>query len=429
MATKINNISISDAEFTRLQELGAAFVLQRALKDKKVFNSPEDIIRDKTTRDGIEKIFIFHGKKLFNLKLPMKEMEKHPREWVTTFYLQQEKLLKKFSGAAFKVFNREEGFMNFISNLIRKEFKISKKDSWNPADIWLIRKAEVFRDKITKELDQPSATKTVKELNAIMRSLFRNKDVVGISLKKISGQTAKYEEINLDDKFYKHLESHTGEYDFSVSKIYCKLGLKGSKSSVEFATQDTVIFLQDSTKKDIAKFQIKGNTTSGLSNLKFEGTEIAASSARLGKAPLELVEKLSGWKDYVKLKIYNSQSKSYRNYPKTIKEWNGRKKLALPYSDVDFEKVFKRITTPVNGIKVTTELKASQVDKFVSNMSTIFKSKNPHIATSKLMQMYFVDKILQLTASKRNEYLTDLLFIAQKKGKKVFDFGPFGKLY
>jgi len=214
-----------------------------------------------------------------------------------------------------------------------------------------------------------------------------------------------------------------------VSKIYCKLGLKGSKSSVEFATQDTVIFLQDSTKKDIAKFQIKGNTTSGLSNLKFEGTEIAASSARLGKAPLELVEKLSGWKDYVKLKIYNSQSKSYRNYPKTIKEWNGRKKLALPYSDVDFEKVFKRITTPVNGIKVTTELKASQVDKFVSNMSTIFKSKNPHIATSKLMQMYFVDKILQLTASKRNEYLTDLLFIAQKKGKKVFDFGPFGKLY
>ena len=29
----------------------------------------------------------------------------------------------------------------------------------------------------------------------------------------------------------------------------------------------------------------------------------------------------------------------------------------------------------------------------------------------------------------RNEYLTDLLFLAQKKGNKVFDFGPFGKLY
>ena len=40
-----------------------------------------------------------------------------------------------------------------------------------------------------------------------------------------------------------------------------------------------------------------------------------------------------------------------------------------------------------------------------------------------------IDRLLQLNGDVRDEYLTDLLFIAQKKGNKIFDFGPFGKLY
>ena len=28
-----------------------------------------------------------------------------------------------------------------------------------------------------------------------------------------------------------------------------------------------------------------------------------------------------------------------------------------------------------------------------------------------------------------DKYMTELLFIAEKKGSTVFDFGPFGKLY
>ena len=51
----INNIAISDAEFTAMQERGTAFVLMRAFKDNKKFISVEDIIKDKTTREGLEK--------------------------------------------------------------------------------------------------------------------------------------------------------------------------------------------------------------------------------------------------------------------------------------------------------------------------------------------------------------------------------------
>jgi len=62
-------------------------------------------------------------------------------------------------------------------------------------------------------------------------------------------------------------------------------------------------------------------------------------------------------------------------------------------------------------------------------MLKVFATNQSHIANIKLMQLYYVDRLMMLKPEVRNEYLTDLLFIAQKKGAKVFDFGPFGKLY
>ena len=46
-----------------------------------------------------------------------------------------------------------------------------------------------------------------------------------------------------------------------------------------------------------------------------------------------------------------------------------------------------------------------------------------------MMQLSFLYGLSQLPKDERDKYVTDLLFIAEKKGNKVFDFGPFGKLY
>jgi len=404
----INNINISEAEFTAMQEKATAFILQRAFKDNKIFAKVEDIIKDKSTKDGLEKIFKSGNNQIFKFNLPVQS--KTPEDtWLTTFFLQQQRLLKEFSNSNFTVFNRDGGFMNFISDLIKAKFNISRKDSWNPADIWLIKQVNVFREKIKKELEGPSGTQTIKELNAIMRNMFQNREVVGISLKKISGKQAQYEEINVDESFFKRIEYGSGEYDFKLSKITLKLNLKGDA----FATQDTWIFLKDSVK-DIAKFQLKGNTTSRLSNLKFEGTEIGAAAARLGKAPLNLVEKLSSMADP---KLYNATTKANGNYPTNSDEFEKRQK--------EFTSMFTRVIKhpEVKDIGIKTE------KEFVFNMLKVFATKQSHIANVKLMQLYFVDRLLMLKPEIRNEYLTDLLFIAQKKGDKIFDFGPFGKLY
>ena len=407
---KVNNISISDAEFTAMQELATAFICQRAFKDNKKFNSPEDIIKDKTTKKGLEDIFKYQGKSLLKFELPIQNKTVEDK-WLNTFYLQQKKLLSEFSDAKFTVFNREGGFMQFITDLIKEKFGISRKDAWDPADIWLIKDSPKFRNKIAKELDGPRGTQTIKELNAIMRSMFQKREIVGISLKIISGKTARYEEVNVSEAFFKKLENMQGEYDFKLSRIVCKLNLKANKSS--FITQDTNIFLKDKTK-EIAKFQLKGNTPSRLANLKFEGTEIAASGARLGKAPLALVEKLSAMVDK---DLYNSKTKQNGNYPKNASEFSKREK---EFSDM-FDRVVKSSLVKEIGIRTTKE--------FVSNMTTVFKGKEPQIANQKLMQLYYIDRLLQLKANERDEYLTDLLFLSQKKGNKVFDFGPFGKLY
>ena len=57
----INDIKISDAEFTAMQELGTAFILKRAFEDNVPFNSAEDIVKDPKTNHGLQKIFRYNG--------------------------------------------------------------------------------------------------------------------------------------------------------------------------------------------------------------------------------------------------------------------------------------------------------------------------------------------------------------------------------
>ena len=74
--------------------------------------------------------------------------------------------------------------------------------------------------------------------------------------------------------------------------------------------------------------------------------------------------------------------------------------------------------------KVTTN-QTSQ-NGFHNAMLSSFAADKMGIATSKLMQLTFLDAIMKLSKKKRENLLTDMLFLAMKKGKK---FGPFGKLY
>jgi hypothetical protein len=335
-------------------------------------------------------------------------------KWANTFFLQQDKMKKIYPNAKFDTFNREGGFMHFISELVRTKFGISKKDSWDPADIWLIRGDEkAIENKIKKQLEGPKSTQTILELNSILRKMFVDKEVVGISLKLISGKEAQWQEVNVDEKFFKKLETYADGYNYSLSKVTMKMGLKPRTS--EFQTQDTVLFLKAGST-DVLKFQIKGNSTSDYANLKIEGSLISAGSARLGKAPLGLVEKLSGTVDK---SLFSAETRKFQNYAMTVEDFVG-----------DYDRYKDQAKILLDNKIYVKELGFKTLAEFKENMIKAFNSKNnKHHANNKLQQMYLITKILSLEEKVRDEYLTDLAFLAQKMGRKVTEFGPFGKLY
>ena len=233
-------VKVQEAAFTAMQEKATAFIFKRTYVGKKKFRSAQDIVKDKETVKGLQKIFVQSGKQLFNYKYPF--TQKIEQNWFETFYKQHKKILEVFDNAKFTIFDRDDkgGFMMWFQKLIKDYFGISKKDMYNPADIWLIDKKEVNRKVITAELDQSPKTRTLHELNKVMRVLYNENKVVGLSLKLISGKEAKYERVNLDEQFFKAIETGKSDYDYKLSGIRFNSTITGTKKQTLTGTQDIV---------------------------------------------------------------------------------------------------------------------------------------------------------------------------------------------
>jgi len=400
----MERVKVSDAVFTGMQERATAFILQRVILDNKKFNSVQSILNDKKTIKELN--VIFKKSLIFDKTIDKKSAE---LVWLNTFYLQQEAIVKEFGDPNWTIYNRDGGFMEWVTKLLSSKCGISKKDAWNPADIWLIRKNKIAEHEkaIKKKLSGKMPEKNLQELNVIMRDLFISRDVVGISLKKISKKIAHYEEINVTEKFFKNLKNKSGDYSYSVGGIKCLLTLKGDT----FSTQDTVISLKGSKGKVLFTIQIKGNTTSRLANLKYEPTDKEFTAARLGKAPLDLIRKIAPNE--------NVEPGQHSKHPKNIKE--------LEEKISSYVDMFKFITS--NKWARIVDVGNISAEDFESNIRHVFNGRLSHIGNSKLQQLFWIHYLLKLNETERNEFVTDIIFISQKKGNRIFNFGPFGKLY
>jgi len=367
----------ADAKTTRMQELGSAWIIRRAIKDNIKYTDWQSIRQDPKYQELVD----------------IYPAVDEDAEWLQGYFAQQKKMLEEFSSVSFDEFNREGGFMDYISGLVSSKYGIAQKDTWNPADIWLVKnEAKVIAD-IEKATNGSSATQSIMELNAIMRKMFQSRRLVGISLKKISGKVAKYEEFNVSKATLPE------DFTFDVSSMKVDLSFNGN----EFGTQDARVVVVG--KGVEYNFQIKGNDSSKFSNLKFEPTQKGAAAARVGKAPVDMVGKLMAENG---MKFVNN----HNNYPKTVKEFAAKKN--------DFKKKFTKLKTSKVDTGVTAE------KSFIENIEKGLNSNKPHVATAKLMEIDFLYSLVSLTAKKRDAFMTDMVFIAAKKGKR---FGPFGKLY
>jgi hypothetical protein len=437
-------VEATKGEKTRMQELSSAEILKNVFANDASYATIEGVLKDTKLLKKFNNFFKKGGKPVYHFdKKNLLVEHKWPKtkrsieyQWLESFYAQQKVMLTKFDKREWTVYNREGGFMDYITNIVKTEFKekVSQKDAWNPADIWLVRNQKNIENHIKHITRFPANQTSIEDLNGYLTELYMNarRDgtkgdaLTGISLKKISGEEASYEEVNLDPEYFSKIVRKSGKFLYKLSKINMNLQIEKSGKNWKFKTQDTQLFLKDNTKAgaDRYSFQIKGNETSKESNLKYEGTDLQNRAALLGKAPLELMEIVA--KNHKQTTLYNQRTKAWQSYPTSFpkaKEKDGQGNTFADY------------TTLFNAIKSTVDVGGVKNGKeFEENFKKVFANSNIKeraVANNKLMQLNWIWKLLTVfgNENQRDKYLTDILYICQKKGNKIFKFGPFGKLY
>ena len=383
---------------TQEQELGSAFIFRRALNDNAGWKKWQDIVKDDDTYPELVKIF----------------KGSVPDSWLISYFAQSKVLLEEVQPPKMSEFNRDGGFMGYITTLINRKFGISKKDTWNPADIWIINGSlPTIKSKINNAVE--GKHQTIRELNTVLRGLFHNEEVMGISLKK-TGAIAYYEKVNLEGTI-----PDTKNYNYDVPMTDFKANFMIENTGM--FTQDVKIVVDAVKEGKTFTFQIKANDSgaSGGSNLKFEPTAKGAGLARLGKAPVDEVSEI--------LKDIKSSAKfvnRYQDYPKDeVAFTKTNKKKGEEYFRNEVLPALTRGQT-----KITSDI--SDIDTIIGNIKQSYGSRDDRGTNTrcKLMGLDFFYQASKLSQSERNEFITDMIFLAQKKafGKRP-DFGPFGKIY
>jgi hypothetical protein len=313
--------------------------------------------------------------------------------WENSFFEQQKRIYSEVGSSRFKHYSKDEGMMKYLSTLVRTKYRISRKDNWNPADIYLVSDYQTVKRELTKRIEDDVTP--IQEFNQVLRDMFHERKIIGISLKKISGKFAEWELVNMasfdmfDDE----------EYVFRLKDAKIDMTLR---SDNEFTSSDSLIVV--ASKQGNIKIQIRQDSK-GFGNLKIEGNDLNAASARLGKVPLSLAKDMFQRKNI----RFNSSGSDYQAFPKTEEEF-----LQEKNKHIDKFKKIKSMT----GLR--TE------DEFVANMIAVFNSDRPDLAHSKLMQLDVLCEMFSLRKEQVEELLTGIAYAAQKKGDV---FGPFGKLY
>jgi len=352
-------------------------------------------------------------------------------DWQESFMAQSKKMLDVASRAGWDEFkfdrDKKGGFMKWIENIIITKYKIIKPDSWNPADIWMIKDETDVRKKIKNaiQLSKPQHPfDQIGLLNEIMQSLFISGDLIGVSLKLVTKpkQGAFWKVYNVEVPVF---ESETQRRDFictlgpngknTKGSCFLALNFKSGKKP-PFATQELKFWLYDGSKK-IFEYVVKGvSSVTTHCNMKLEPKDIARSKAFMGKSPVPQVRKLMHdlgiGTQADKLKGFDN---NHNSFPRDLAAF-----LDSPMHAGTKTNIYAYMWSQIKD-QVTTNINSEK--EFMDNMTLQYSVMAP-FAQQKLMMLNFIYVILNF--KERDKFLTTILAFAEKFGDK---YGPFGKLY
>jgi hypothetical protein len=291
--------------------------------------------------------------------------------WLTAFQSQVNALITYLKGHNTKGYSffRDDTFTDDLYKHAKKLAGFSKKDSWNPADVWII-------DNPSKRIKELLNTTSVAELNNVLREGLRTKTIIPISLKKTK-KTASVQELNLEAQQKKIIK---------VDKIYMDMLFDNDKKS--FKNNGASIYLNNS-----AKFACRSSDARRLQFV-FEGT-MKGAAAQLGKVPKNILNSL--------IPNVKSNQNDWKSFNKD-------------------QRILKSMFNFVNKSKIVDDNNADW--KSFSAGMEFYSNNIPLRYAEKCTALNYINNLLK----ERNyeEIVTKLFFAAQKKGE---DFGPFIKIY
>jgi len=374
---------------TEVQEKGTTIIFNQVLHNNKTFNKSGDIMADKDTATKLRECFKGYD-------------DDRIYDWTHSYYEQQKEFLKKFKGHKWDEFRYDnQTFVKFFETHIRnkvvgynlKPLELVKKyTEWNPADIWAVYDMDDVKRKIDKNITPK--TSSVKELNNLLINLFKERRLVGLSLKKIAPkQSANLKFVNITPSNMKMAEIEKykiSDIEFVVDNIF-----EGE------AIATVVKFDKGTYKVDIGH----AGSRSQAGNLNFNTAIKATPGARGGQAPVAMVLKLlkeKGGNGITFVNDHNKYPKSRKEFLKESPRFEKYYKVVKPY--------FKKTQKYNEFFEWTGVLYAQEDKKF--------------IAQTKLMELHFFHDALK-NYSKNAEFWTDLLYLGMKVGE---EFAPHAKI-
>ena len=371
---------------TEVQEKGTTIVLNQVLRNNKTFDKKEDIMADKDTLTKLRDVFKGYD-------------DDRIEDWTHSYYEQQKEFLKKFKSSQWDEFKYDnQTFVKFfethiknktVANNLKPLDLVKKYTEWNPADIWAVYQMNKVKEEIDKNITPK--TSNVAELNNLLINLFKDRKLIGLSLKKIAPkQSANLKFVNITPSNMKIAEIEKYKMDdieFVVDNIF-----QGE------AIATTVKFDNGTFKIDIGH----AGSRSQAGNLNFNTAIKATPGARGGQAPIAMVLKLLK-NNGTNITFINDHNK----YPKSGEEFINESSTFEDYYKV-VKPYFKKTQT---------------YSQFEKSISTLYKNKK-FIAQTKLMELHFFHDALK-NYSKNAEFWTDLLYLGMKIGK---GFAPHAKI-
>jgi len=287
-------------------------------------------------------------------------------DWYNTFQLTRP-AVKKIVGTinSYDIIHDATDKSNFGTTITEflKKAKIGNSNSWNPADIYMVKKSA--RVKVINDLKKIVETYDISDglvnmFNNKLYEFYKQKILYPISLKQIIAEKANVDYTNVPGTI------KVSDYDIQIAKFNCNLTTEGKEIGL-------FTFLNKDTKKQI-NLQVRGFPHSygvAQTEITSDGTP---SGGRLGKIPTKVVDSvMSQYKDarinsiryFGTPKPFESFDKNkiketYKMYETVIKESKVFNQKSLRYNDyvniINIAKsnmeIAKTMAMKIQGLKI-----------------------------------------------------------------------------